>query len=68
MILLDPEDSLLNLEGQPIGIPKRSPASILEPQKADILVPMKDFVARLAGNSEIAANNGHFLPIQEFGH
>jgi hypothetical protein len=68
MILLDAENSLLNLKGQPVGIAVRRSVSILKSQKTDIFVAIKDFISCFAANPKLAANNGHLLAIEELGH
>ena len=68
MILLETENSLFNLEGQLVGLPVRGTASILKPLNSDIFVSIKDLVACFAGDSKLAANSRHFLPIEKSCH
>jgi hypothetical protein len=65
---LEPDDLLLDLERQLVGVTVRSAAPIGQPLKAAILVTVEDLVASLAGNIEFPAQNRHLLPVEQPRH
>jgi len=48
-------------------MPVRSPAAIGQAVQAAVLVALKDLVASLARDIELAADRGHLLPVEQAG-
>jgi hypothetical protein len=67
VVALDLQDQLFDLERQPIGVPIRPAAAVGEAVDAAILVALKDFVAGLAGDIELSAQNCHLLAVEQPG-
>ncbi len=68
VLLLDPEDRPLDLEGQLVRVTIGSTRAVVEPLEATGLVPLIDLVASDSGDSELAAQRGHLLALEEPGN
>ena len=67
LLLFERDDELLDLKGQPIGVPIGPPRAVGEPLEPHILVALKDLVAGLARDPERPAQRGHFLALKQPG-
>jgi hypothetical protein len=65
VLLLELQNQLLDLKGQPIGLPVGPAAAIGEPLQAAILEPGEELVAGLARDIELTAQHRHLLPIEQ---
>ena len=68
VLLLDPEDRALDLEGQPVGLPVRCPAAVVEAVEAAVFVAVEDLVAGDSGDAELTAQRCHLLALEEPGY
>ena len=68
VLLLDPQDGALDLEGQLVGLPVRCPAAIVEAIEATVFVAVEDLVAGDSGDAELAAQRCHLLAFEEPGY
>jgi len=68
VFLPDPDDGLLDLERQLVGMAVGASRPVLEPTNAAVLVPIEDLVAGLSRNTKIPAHHGHFLALEDSGH
>src|SRR5262249_862750 len=66
-LTLELNDQLLDLEGQPIGVPVRSAAAVGESVEPPVLVALEDLVAGLARDIEVATDGGHLLAVEQAG-
>lgn len=55
MLLFDPDNGPLHLEGQLVGMTLWGSGLILKPRQAVFFIAIVDFVAGLAGDAEIPA-------------
>ena len=58
-LVLERNNQALNLRRKLIGVPNRPPGPIGERLNAMIFIAGEDFVARLARDTEVAADVGH---------
>src|SRR5579863_10282618 len=68
LVLLEPDDRALHLMRQLVGVSHRPARSIGQGLKPMLLVAIKDLVAGLARDAELAAQMAHLLAFQEARH
>jgi len=68
VLLAQPHDQLLDLEGQAIGVPIRTTRPIGQSFQTTILVAGEDLVAALAGDIELPAQHRHLFPLEQSSH
>ena len=64
-LALEGYDQLLDRERQLVGMPVRPATAINQSVQSAVLVPLEDLVAGLARDSELAAQDCHFLAVEQ---
>jgi hypothetical protein len=67
VLLLEPQDRLLDLEGRLVGMPIGAAIAILEPFDARFSIAVVDLVARLAADAELTTGDAHLLAFEDTG-
>lgn len=68
VLLLDPEDRALDLEGQLVGLSVRRPTAVVEAIQTAVFVTVVDLVAGDAGDTELTAQGCHLLAFEQTGY
>src|SRR5215831_424275 len=63
-----PHDQRLDLNRQLVGLPVGPAAAVGQADRSEILVALKDLIAGLARDIELAAEHCHLLAAEEAGH
>ena len=65
---LDREDRAFHLERELVGVPIGSATAVPKRVEAALLVAIENLVAGDSGNTELAAQARHLLPVEQPGH
>src|SRR5262249_48543580 len=64
----EPHDQRLDLDRELVGLPVGPAAAVGQADGAEVLVTLKDLVAGLGRDAELAAKDCHLLAAEEAGH
>src|SRR5690349_10741392 len=67
-LALEPNDQLLDLEGQLVGLPVGPARAIGQSLEPAVSIALENLVAGLARDFELAAQRRHLLAVEQPGH